>query len=99
MIFSIIVNTHNQYKTINRCIKSCLSQNFKKKYEIIIIDTSEKRMNSKQIKSKKIRYFHYKTFSKFPELNQLKKIYLGFRKSKGKWICFMDGDDYFKKIN
>ena len=43
MIFSIIVNTHNQYKTINRCIKSCLSQNFQKKYEIIIIDTSEKK--------------------------------------------------------
>ena len=97
MNFSIIVNTHNQYKTINRCIKSCLSQNFTKKYEIIIIDTSKKRLNNNQLKSKKISYFHYKTFSKFPELNQLKKIYLGFKKSKGKWVCFMDGDDFFEK--
>ena len=97
MIFSIIVNTHNQYKTINRCIKSCLSQNFQKKYEIIIIDTSDKKLNKVQFKSKKVRYFHYKVFSKFPELNQLKKVYLGFKKSKGKWICFMDGDDFFKK--
>ena len=97
MIFSIIVNTHNQYKTIDRCIKSCLSQNFQKKYEIIIIDTSDKKLNKKPFKSKKVRYFHYKVFSKFPELNQLKKVYLGFKKSKGKWICFMDGDDFFKK--
>ena len=97
MIFSIIVNTHNQQKTINRCIKSCLTQNLKKKYEIIVIDTSEKKLSSDYLKSKKISYFHYKTFSKFPELNQLKKVFLGFKKSKGQWICFMDGDDYFKK--
>lgn len=97
MIFTIIVNTHNQHKTINRCIKSCLTQNFKKKYEIIVIDTSEKKLRNKYLISKKIRYFHYKAFSKFPEVNQLKKVFLGFKKSKGQWICLMDGDDCFKK--
>ena len=97
MIFSIIVNTHNQYKTINRCIKSCLTQNFKKKYEIIIIDTSKKKFKNKILKSKKIQYFHYKSFSVYPEINQLKKVHLGCKKAKGRWICLMDGDDFFEK--
>ena len=44
MHFSIIINTHNQYQTLERCIKLCLKQNFKKEYEIIIVDTSDKKL-------------------------------------------------------
>ena len=97
MIFSIIINTHNQYKTIIRSIRSCLNQNFKKKYEIIIIDTSQIKIQNKILKSKKIRYFHIKNFSEYPEINQLKKVNLGQKKAKGKWFCLMDGDDFFEK--
>ena len=75
MFFSIIINTHNQHETINRCLKSCLNQNFKKNYEIIVIDTSTRKIDYKLIASKKIQYFHYKSFSKYPELNQLRKVY------------------------
>ena len=78
MIFTIIINTHNQYKTIFKCINSCLNQNFNKKYEIIIADTSDKSLKNKilLIKSKKIIYKHYnKNFSKIAEINQIKKIY------------------------
>ena len=63
MFFSIIINTHNQHETIERCINSCLKQNFKKKYEIIIVDTSNRQINKKVLSSKKIRYFHFKNFS------------------------------------
>ena len=97
MIFSIIINTHNQYKTIIRCIRSCLNQNFKKKYEIIIVDSSQKKIENRILKSKKIRYFHVKKFSDYPEINQLKKIHLGQKRAKGKWFCLMDGDDFFEK--
>ena len=97
MLFSIIINTHNQHETINRCLRSCLNQNFKKKYEIIVIDTSDKKIDKEKIKSSKIKYYHFKNFSKYPEINQLKKVYKGFKKAKGKWFCLMDGDDYFKK--
>ena len=96
MLFSIIINTHNQYETIDRCLKSCLNQNFKKKYEIIIIDTSDKKINNKLINSRKVRYYHFKNFSKYPESNQLRKVYEGCKKAKGKWFCLMDGDDFFK---
>ena len=100
MIFSIIINTHNQHKTIIKCIKSCVNQNFNKKYEIIIADTSNESLKSKiqLIKSKKIIYKHYdKNFSNFPEINQIKKIYEASKIAKGKWFCLLDGDDYFKK--
>ena len=100
MIFTIIINTHNQYKTIFKCINSCLNQNFNKKYEIIIADTSDKSLKNKilLIKSKKIIYKHYnKNFSKIAEINQIKKIYYASKIAKGKWFCLLDGDDYFKK--
>ena len=38
--------------------------------------------------SKKIQYFHYKSFSKYPELNQLRKVYEGFKKANGKLFPF-----------
>ena len=96
MFFSIIINTHNQHETIERCINSCLKQNFKKKYEIIIVDTSNKQINKKILSSKKIRYFHFKNFSQYPEINQIKKINEGFKRARGKWFCLLDGDDFFK---
>ena len=58
MFFSIIINTHNQHEKIGRCLKSCLNQNFKKEYEIIVIDTSDIKIDNKLILSNKIRYFH-----------------------------------------
>jgi glycosyltransferase involved in cell wall biosynthesis len=100
MIFSIIINTHNQQKTIIKCINSCLNQNFNKKFEIIITDTSDNSLENKikLIKSKKIIYKHYrKNFSNIPEINQLKKIYNGCKIAKGKWFFLLDGDDYFKQ--
>lgn len=97
MLFSIIINTHNQNKTISRCLKSCLNQNFNKKYEIILVDTSDKRINRKLINSNKIRYFYFKRFSKYPEVNQLNKIYQGYKRARGKWFCLMDGDDFYNR--
>ena len=97
MFFSIIINTHNQHEKIGRCLKSCLNQNFKKEYEIIVIDTSDIKIDNKLILSNKIRYYHFNRFSKYPEANQLRKVYEGYKKAKGKWFCLMDGDDFFKK--
>ena len=99
MHFSIIINTHNQYETFERCLKSCLKQTFKKNYEIIIIDTSDKKKNysSKLFKSNKIKYLYLNKFSKYPEVNQIKKVFKGIQLAKGKWCCLLDSDDFFKK--
>ena len=95
MDFSIIINTHDQSKFLGECIKSCINQNYLN-YEIIIVDTSKKPSKDKHIKNKKIKYFHLKESSrKFPVLNQMHQIRYGFKKSKGKYICLLDGDDRF----
>ena len=54
MDFSIIINTHNQSKFLDECIKSCINQNYLN-YEIIIVDTSKIPSNCKYIKNKKIK--------------------------------------------
>ncbi|MBD1161560.1 glycosyltransferase family 2 protein [Pelagibacterales bacterium SAG-MED15] len=95
MNFSIIINTHNQSKFIYECIKSCENQTFSD-YEIIVVDTSKKALKKKNFK--RVKYFHIKEKSKsFPVLNQMHQILYGLKKSKGKFICLLDGDDKFKK--
>ena len=60
MKFSILINTHNQEKYLNKAIMSCIKQNFKN-YEIIVCDTSDKKnniINKRVIYNKKFQYFH-----------------------------------------
>ena len=95
MKFSILINTHNQEKYLNSAIMSCVKQNFKD-YEIIVCDTSDKK-NKSLIYKKKFQYFHFSSKYKQPEQNQMYKILFGLKKAKGKFICLMDGDDYFNK--
>jgi len=98
MDFSIIINTHDQSKFLNECIKTCLNQNYSS-YEIIIVDTSKRPSKDKYKNIKKLKYFHIKEkFKKFPVLNQMYQIQYGFSKSKGKFICLLDGDDKFSYL-
>ena len=96
--FSIIINTHNQGRYIYDAINSCLKQTYKN-YEIIIIDSSNYRINLKKYLDikKKIKYIHIEPTHLQPELNQINKIIIGFKKSKGDYLVFLDGDDTFNK--
>ena len=93
MKFSILINTHNQKQFLNKAIYSCVNQKFKD-YEIIIVDTSDKK-NLKVPRRKNIKYFFKKNKFIQAELNQMYKVKYGFKKSKGKYIILMDGDDKF----
>ncbi len=98
MNFSIIINTHNQSKYLGECINSCINQNFIN-YEIIVVDSSKKPFLNKFKDNKKLRYFHIKEKSKkFPVINQMYQVYYGFKKSRGKYICLLDGDDKFSPL-
>ena len=44
MKFSIIINTHNQSNLIQKSVRSCFFSN-KNKFEIIVVDTSNKINN------------------------------------------------------
>ncbi|MDC0447926.1 glycosyltransferase family 2 protein [Candidatus Pelagibacter sp.] len=102
MLFSIIINTHNQYSQIDRCIKSCLNQEYIEDYEVIISDTSDKKtINKYSKKNVKIKIVESNSFSNFPCVDQMLSIksVLGF--ATGKIICLLDGDDFFSptKLN
>ena len=96
--FSIIINTHNQDEFILDAINSCLKQTYKN-FEILIFNTSRNKINYKTSfqERKKIKFFHQKSKYKQPELNQMFKIYQGFKKSKGNYLLLLDGDDKFDR--
>ena len=96
MLFSIIINTHNQYDQIDRCIKSCLNQDYRDEYEVIISDTSDKKIIKKYSKKNvKIKIIESDSFSNFPCVDQMLSIKNTLRYATGEIICLLDGDDFF----
>ena len=96
MLFSIIINTHNQYELIDRCIKSCLNQDYSGNYEVIISDTSDIKSVKKYSKSNvRIRVVEANSFSNYPCVDQMLSIQNSLKYTSGKIICLLDGDDFF----
>ena len=97
MIFSIIINTHNQYDLINRCIDSCLKQDFNDDYEIIISDTSDiKKIKRDSKNNVKIKLIETDSFSNFPCVDQMFSIQNALKYASGNMICLLDGDDFYE---
>ena len=95
MRYSILINCHNQSNYIEECILSSLNQAHGD-FEVIVVDSSDIKLNLEKFKShKNFKYFHIKKFSKYPEVNQMHKIELGFKEASGDYICLLDGDDKF----
>ena len=95
-LISIIVNCFNGEKYLSRCIKSVLSQTYKN-WEIIFWNNKSTDKSEKIIKNfsdKRIKIFRSKKF-----LNLYDARNRAIQKSRGQYICFLDTDDYWKKIN
>lgn len=92
--FSIITVSYNSEKTIERTIKSILSQSFKN-YEYIIIDGGSKDKTNEIIESYKASFNGNLTHISEPD----KGIYDGMNKgialTKGKMIGLLNSDDYY----
>ena len=90
---SIIVPIYNAEKYINKCIDSILNQT-KKELEIILVnDGSTDKTESiiKSYKDKRIKYFKNTNHGIGYTRNY------GISKSTGKYIMFLDSDDYLEK--
>lgn len=103
MLATIIINTKDQNKFLERAILSCLKQK-KFNYEIIVSDLSkykDYRLRNKYKRNSEIRFINLKEKFLYPTQNQLYAIKTALKYSSGKNIFLLDGDDYFcnKKIN
>lgn len=97
-VISIIITTYNRKKMLIEAIESILSQTYRF-FEVIIIDDNSNDgtdLEIKQLYSNDKRIIYYNTrINQGPGINRL----IGYKKSKGDYIIFMDDDDYFLDDN
>lgn len=88
---SIIVPVYNAEKYLKKCLDSLVNQT-KKELEFILINdgsTDKSEEIIKTYKDKRIKYFKHKNQGIGKTRN------FGIEKSSGKYIMFLDSDDYF----
>lgn len=89
-LISVVVPAYNAEKYIKKCIESILNQTYKN-IELIIINDGSKDNTARNIKSfddGRIKYIEQENKGVSRTRN------LGIEKSKGKYLMFVDADDY-----
>ena len=98
MLSSILIVADYKEKYIKKTIKSCLNQTYKR---IEILVGYSNLSNIEEIKKKfvtnKLKFFQIKRKYYHPTQDQIYKIKFLLKKSKGKYIFLLDGDDLFLK--
>jgi len=92
---SIIVPVYNKEKYLSECVDSILRQNFKD-FELILVDDGSKDSSWNIIKEyankdKRVVPVHQENAGVSAARNA------GLDRAQGKWICFVDADDYLPK--
>ena len=91
-LVSVIVNCHNGQKFLKKCIKSILSQTYKK-IEIIFWDNQSDDNSAeifKKYKDPRFKYFYAKKHTWLYEARNY-----AIEKSGGDFIAFLDVDDWW----
>lgn len=96
MDISIVVPVYNVEKYLKECLDSLLNQDFKGQYEIICVNDGSTDNSLEILKSYK------NTNDKIAILNQENKGLssarnTGIKNANGKYVMFVDSDDYLKK--
>lgn len=94
-LISIVVPIYNVEQYLSRCIDSILNQTYKN-IEVLLIndgatDNSGKICEQYAVKDKRIRVIHKENGG----LSDARNV--GIDNANGKYICFVDSDDYVKK--
>jgi glycosyltransferase involved in cell wall biosynthesis len=90
---SVIIPTYNAAKYLNTCVKSVLNQTFKD-FELLIIDdgsTDHTKEIVTAFDDRRLKYFYQKNQGKSQARNY------GIFRSCGKFISFLDADDFYYK--
>ena len=94
---SIIIPAYNVEQYLERCIESCEKQDIScRNYEILIVDDGSTDSTLSIANRLSIKYENIKIFSQENQGQSIARN-LGLRKSSGKYIWFIDSDDYIKE--
>ena len=97
-LVSILIANYNNENYLTKCLDSVLNQKYKK-IEVIVVDdySNDNSLNILKKYKNSITIIKNKKKTKYGSFNQINAYQLGFKKSKGKIIFFLDSDDYFSK--
>ena len=97
-LVTVIIVNYNNAKFLKKSLSSVLNQSYKEK-EIIVVDNSSTDKSLEILKEykNKITLLVNKRKTRHGSYNQIDCYYKGYLKSKGKYIFFLDSDDFFKK--
>ena len=90
--FSIIIPTYNQGNFLKKALNSVLNQTYKN-FEIIIIDNHSDDNTQEVVKSFKSNKIIYERIYNQGIIGKSRN--LGIKKSRGKWVAFLDSDDFW----
>ena len=93
-LVSVIINCHNGEKFLNKSIQSVINQTYNN-WEIIFWDNKSTDKSEQIVRSFKDRRIKYFKSNKFQRLYKTRN--LAIKKSKGKYLCFLDTDDLWNK--
>ena len=93
-LVSVIMNCRNGEKYLKQSIRSVVNQSYLR-WELVFFD-NQSSDNSKRIlksfKDRRLKYFKSKKYLKLYNARNL-----AIKKANGKYICFLDTDDFWKK--
>lgn len=93
LLFSIIIPTFNRVLALERCLNSLLLQNYKN-FEVIICDDGSTDNTFEMVEKFRgqinLRYYYNENWG-----GPAKPRNLGLSVASGKWICFLDSDDWY----
>ncbi len=92
---SVVIPFYNMENNVKRVITSLKKQSYKN-FEVILVNDGSKDKTEEAIKKcikddKRFRYFYKKNGGVSSARN------FGLKKCKGKYVCFVDSDDYVEK--
>ena len=94
-LISIIVLVYNTEQYVNKCLNSILNQTYSN-LEIIVINDGSTDKSSNKIKRLASKDNRIKVIERENRGRYLSRLE-GYKNSKGKYILFVDGDDWIKK--